>query len=98
LAAWVVWVIALVAMLRQNPSANPDAGGVLLAALVLVATGILMLVMLVGALVKLVTLGKWGWFVAVLVSHVFFLGIAGMVAYALAGPADEEVVIRPAVV
>jgi hypothetical protein len=28
---------------------------------------------------------------------VFFLGIVGMVAYAIAGPEDTEIVIRPTV-
>jgi hypothetical protein len=55
-----------------------------------------MLVMLIGALVKLGMQRAWGWFVAILVLHVVGLGIVGMVAYAVAGPEDEDLVVtRP---
>jgi hypothetical protein len=58
--------------------------------------GIVMLVMWIGALVKLGMQHSWGWFVAVLILHLIALGIIGMVAYAIAGPADTgEVVMRP---
>lgn len=97
-AAWVVWVIALVAMvalLRGNSGASSPSAGVLLAYLVMAAAGIVMLVMWMGALVKLGMQHAWAWFVTVLVLHLVFLGIIGMVAYAIAGPEDTEVVIRP---
>src|SRR5689334_1736598 len=97
-AAWVVWVIALVAMaavLRGNSGASAPSAGVLLAYLVMAAAGIVMLVMWIGALVKLGMQHTWGWFAAVLVLNLLFLGIIGMVAYAVAGPEDTEVVIRP---
>ncbi len=98
-AAWVVWVIAFVAMaamVRGNSGEGAPGGGVLLAYLVMAMAGIAMLVTWIGALVKLSTQHAWSWFVAVLVLHLFFLGIIGMVAYAVAGPEDTEIVIRPA--
>jgi hypothetical protein len=49
----------------------------------------------IGALIKLATQHVWNWFAAVLVLQLFFLGIIGMLAYAIAGPEDTEVVIRP---
>jgi len=62
-----------------------------------VAAGIAMLVMWIGALVKLGLQRAWGWFIGVLVLHLVGLGIVGMGAYAVAGPQDEDlVVIRPA--
>ena len=65
--------------------------------LVLAVAGIVMLVMWIGALAKLAVQHAWSWFVAVLVLHFLFLGIIGMVAYAIAGPEDTEIVIRPTV-
>jgi hypothetical protein len=68
----------------------------LFAYLVMAIAGVMMLVMWIGALIKLGQLHAWGWFVAVLVLHLLALGIIGMLAYAIAGPTDtEEVVIRP---
>jgi hypothetical protein len=97
-AAWVVWLIALVAMaamLRGNSGAGSPSAGVLLAYLAMAVAGIVMLVMWIGALVKLGVQHAWAWFVAVLVLNLLFLGIIGMVAYGIAGPEDTEVVIRP---
>jgi hypothetical protein len=98
IAAWVAWAIALVAMfamIRGNSGLSSPSIGVLLAYLVMAVAGIVMLVMWIGALVKLGTQSAWGWFAAVLVLQLFFLGIVGMLAYAVAGPEDAEVVIRP---
>jgi hypothetical protein len=85
----------MAAMLRGNSGAGSPSVGVLLAYLVIAVAGIVMLVTWIGALVELGTQHAWAWFVAVLVLHLFFLGIIGMVAYAIAGPEDTEVVIRP---
>jgi len=53
-------------------------------------------VMWIGALVKLGQLRAWGWFAGVLISQLLFLGIIGMLAYALAGPeGSTDVVMRP---
>ena len=55
-----------------------------------------MFVMWIGALIKLAQQHAWGWFVAVLILQLIFLGIIGMAAYAIAGPQDtDEVVTRP---
>jgi len=43
-------------------------------------TGVVMLVMWIGALVKLGQQHAWGWFAGVLVMHLVGLGIIGMVA------------------
>jgi hypothetical protein len=97
-AAWVVWFaafVAVVAMIRENSSTSAPSGGILLGYLVLTVAGIVMLVTWIGALVKLAAQQAWNWFVAVLVLHFFGLGIIGMAAYAIAGPEDVEVVIRP---
>ncbi len=97
-ATWVVWAIAfvaMVAMVRGNSDTNTPAGGVLLAYLVMAVAGSVMLVMWIGALVKLAAQRVWNWFVAVFVLHLFGLGIIGMAAYAIAGPEDSEIVIRP---
>ena len=98
IGAWLVTVLAGIAMglmARGAPAGSPPPGVTVLS-LFLIACGIVMLVMWIGALIKLAEQQAWGWFVGVLVLQLIFLGIIGMVAYAIAGPDDtEEVVIRP---
>ena len=100
IGAWVVWVLALIGLglaMQSGPgSSSPPPPVALLTYLVMAIAGVVMLVMWIGALIKLGQQHAWGWFVAVLVLHLLALGIIGMVAYAIAGPTDtEEVVIRP---
>lgn len=100
IGAWVVWLVAFIAYLAMSRSAQgataPPAGMVI-AGIVMFVAGTVTLVMWIGALVKLGMQHAWGWFVGVLVLHLVGLGIVGMVAYAVAGPADTggEVAIRP---
>lgn len=100
IGAWVVWLIALVAYVAMSRpvsgSAPPPAA--IVASLVASLAGIVMLVMWIGALIKLGQQHAWGWFAAVLVLHLIALGIVAMVAYAVAGPEESErIVTRPAV-
>jgi hypothetical protein len=101
IGAWVLAVLVGIAtglMARGAPAGSPPPG-VTVASLVLVACGIVMFVMWIGALIKLGQQRAWGWFAFVLLLYVLTLGILGIVAmavYAIAGPHDEgEVVIRP---
>ena len=98
-AAWVVWLVAImslgVVMRTSVGSSAPPAAAVIPYA-VIAAAGIVMLVVWIGALVKLWTQHAWGWFVTVLVLHLVALGIIGMGAYAVWGPPDTiEVAMRP---
>ncbi|HEX9097575.1 MAG TPA: hypothetical protein VF990_15905 [Candidatus Dormibacteraeota bacterium] len=101
IVAWVIYVIAWVALIMtmhnstgQGASSPPSIAVAFY--LVLLASAIAMLVYWIGALIRLGQLRAWGWFVAVLVLHLVGLGIAGMLAYAIAGPEDSmTVVIRP---
>jgi len=98
IGAWVVWVIAFIAtiaMSRGQQGSPPP--GVIVASIVAGIAGLVMLVMWIGALVRLGQQHSWGWFVGVLVLHLIGLGIIGMVAYAISGPPDEgsAVVMRP---
>jgi heme/copper-type cytochrome/quinol oxidase subunit 3 len=99
IGAWVVYVLAAIAFLlmaRSNQGSSMPPPGALIAYLVLMATGIVMLVMWIGAMIRLGQQRAWGWFAGVLVSHLIGLGIIGMVAYAVAGPPDTEMVVtRP---
>ena len=99
IGAWLVAVLAGIAlglMAREAPAGSQPPGATVLS-LVLIASGIVMFVVWFGALIKLAQQKAWGWFAGVLIPHLIFLGIIGMVAYAIAGPDDtEEVVIRPA--
>jgi hypothetical protein len=99
--AWVVSVLAWVALIMTtHNSASQGASSPPPVALafyfVLVACAVAMLVYWVGALIRLGQIRAWGWFVAILVLHLVGLGIAGMLAYAIAGPEDSmTIVIRP---
>ena len=98
IGAWVAAVLVGIAtglMARGAPAGSPPPAVAILS-LVLVACGIVMFVMWIGALIKLAQQHAWGWFVAVLILQLIFLGIIGMAAYAIAGPQDtDEVVTRP---
>src|ERR1700738_2499682 len=98
--AWVIYLIALLALVMSARSAGVQGSSASPALafgyLVLGIAGIVMLVMWIGALIKLGMQRAWGWFVGLLVLHLLGLGIIGMVAYAAAGPEDEDLVVtRP---
>jgi hypothetical protein len=96
IGAWLVWLIALIATIALTRGRTGASGTLLVLYLVMAAAGIVTLVTWIGALVKLGTQHAWGWFAAVLILQLVGLGIIGMVAYAAAGPPDEELpVIRP---
>jgi hypothetical protein len=99
IGAWLLWAIALVGLglvLRTGTGASSPPRAAVIPYAVMGIAGVVMLVMWIGALVKLGTQSAWGWFVSVLVLHLVALGIIGMVAYAVAGPDDTgEVVTRP---
>jgi heme/copper-type cytochrome/quinol oxidase subunit 3 len=99
IGAWVVYIVGVIAffmMARTNPGASTPPPAALMTYLVIIATGIVMLVMWIGALIRLGQQHAWGWFAAILVLHLIGLGIVGMVAYAVAGPPDTDMVVtRP---
>jgi UPF0716 family protein affecting phage T7 exclusion len=92
-------VIAAIAFFMISRSAQGSGAlppGIWLAYLVLMISAVVMLVMWIGALIRLAQQHAWGWFVGVLVLHLVGLGIIGMIAYAISGPEDTDaVVIRP---
>ena len=102
IGAWVVYVIAFVALVMSARSAGAQGASsptpaMIFEYVVLAVAGIVMLVMWIGALVKLGSQRAWGWFIGVLLLHLVGLGIVGMVAYAIAGPEDGDLVVtRPA--
>jgi hypothetical protein len=99
IGSWIVYILAVIAFFvighnAQGSSSPPP--GLFIPYAVIAVTGVVMLVMEIGALVKLGQQHEWGWLVGVLVLHLFGLGIVGMVAYAVSGPEDNEfVAIRP---
>jgi hypothetical protein len=99
IGAWAVYILAVIAfivMARANQVSGAPQPGALVAYLVAIATFLVMLVMWIGALIRLGQQQAWGWFVGVLVLHLIGLGIVGMVAYAFAGPPDTDMVVtRP---
>jgi hypothetical protein len=99
IGAWLVYAVALVAVIvagRGLPGQGSPPAGILLGYLVLLISGVAMFVMWIGALVRLGSQQAWGWFVGVLILHLVGLGIVGMVAYAISGPEDAELVVtRP---
>ena len=101
IGAWVVSLIALIALIVHSRALGPQAGSspsasMMLEFFVMAVAGLVMLVMVIGALLKLGIQQARGWFIAVLLLHLVGLGIIGMVAYAVSGPEDNDlVVIRP---
>jgi len=99
IGSWIVYILAVIAFFvighSAQGSSSPPAALVLPYG-VMAVTGVIMLVMWIGALVKLGQQAAWGWFVAVLLLHLVGLGIVGMVAYAVSGPEDmAHVAVRP---
>ena len=105
IGAWVVDAVSAIVFLvtahTQTSSTGVSAIGTspisVVAWLLAVACGIVMLVMWIGALVRLGQLNSWGWFVFMLVLQLIGLGIIPMVAYAVAGPEDAPAFTRPSV-
>jgi hypothetical protein len=103
IGAWVVAAISAIVFFMtahtQAGSTGASAVGTspvsVVAWLVVGVCGIVMLVMWIGALVRLGQLHSWGWFVFLLVLQLIGLGIIPMVAYAVAGPEDAGTVTRP---
>jgi hypothetical protein len=101
IVAWLIYIIAGAALIMtMHNSASQGAGSppriTLAFYIVLLACAIAMLLYWIGALVRLGQIRASGWFIAVLVLHLVGLGIAGMLAYAIAGPDDSmTVVMRP---
>ena len=101
IGAWIVAVVVAIiggVMARSAPGTSPPPS-VTIAYLIVVALGIVMFVMWIGALIKLGQQRSWGWFAFLLLIYVLtlgILGIVGMVAYAIAGPDDTApAVMRP---
>jgi hypothetical protein len=98
IGSWIVYVLAVIALfvIQRNGQGSTSPPALFVPYAVMAATGVVMLVMWIGALVKLGQQHAWGWFVGVLVLHLVGLGIVGMVAYAVSGPEDiSYVAIRP---
>jgi hypothetical protein len=98
IGAWIVAVIAMIVIVigaRSTAGSTPPPT-LMIMSFVMIASSLVMLVMWIGAVVRLVQLSAWGWFVGVLILQLIGLGIIGMVAYAIAGPDERTVVaIRP---
>ena len=103
IGAWVVWLVALVMFLMTaHRSTTPTSfmfvgtsAVSVIAWLVVLVAALVMLVMWIGALIRLGQLHAWGWFAAVLILQLVFLGVVGMAAYAAAGPEDTGMAVRP---
>jgi hypothetical protein len=103
IGAWVVGAISLIVFFM---TANTQTSGTgvstigtspvsVIAWMVAGICSIVMLIMWIGALVRLGQLGSWGWFVAMLMLQLIGLGIISMVAYAVAGHEEAGAVTRP---
>jgi peptidoglycan biosynthesis protein MviN/MurJ (putative lipid II flippase) len=92
MAAWSVWVIALLAYYVVREYADTPNVGLIVIIEVLVAA---MVVCWIGALTRLWRQRARGWFAGVLILHLVGLGVIGMAAYAVAGPLDDDVPSRP---
>jgi hypothetical protein len=105
IGAWLVWLVALAVFFATahrtfSASAFYAIGTSPISGIAWLVAGIAALVMLVvwiGALIRLGQQHSWGWFAVVLIFQIIGLGFIGMVAYAAAGPPDEMAVTRPTV-
>jgi hypothetical protein len=105
IGAWVVGAISTIVFFMSahtmTTSASVSAFGTspisVIAWIVAGICAIVMLVMWIGALMRLGRLHSWGWFVFMLVLQLIGLGIIPMVAYAAAGPEEAGAVTRPSV-
>ena len=96
ISAWVVYVISAIALimaLRNNDGTASVPPVAIDLYLVILASVVVMLVFWIGALIRLGQMHAWAWFTAVLVLHLIGLGIAGMVAYAIAGSDESTFVV-----
>lgn len=101
--AWVVVLVCALVVLLTGHVQTARAGATVfstspvasVAWAIAGVSSLVMVVMWVGALVRVAQLRRWGWFVAVLVLQLLWLGIVAMVAYAMSGPEDPETVTRP---
>src|SRR5437879_13172348 len=73
---------------------SSPAGGV--AVLLIGLAALVVVVVWIGALIRLGQQHSWGWFAAVLLLHLVGLGSIGMLLYPIAGR-DDIVVYRPTV-
>jgi hypothetical protein len=105
IGAWIAALISAIvffmtAHVQTSPTSVAAFGTTPVSAAAWAVCGIcslVMLIMWIGALVRLGQLHRWGWFVAMLVLQLIGLGIVPMVAYAVAGPEDTMTVTRPSV-
>jgi hypothetical protein len=103
IGAWVVGVLAsIVFFLSAHRGMTGTAFFVMgttpvsaVAWLVAIVASIVTLVAWIGALIRLGQIRRWGWFWVVLILQLIGLGIIGMVAYAAAGPPEDEIATRP---
>jgi hypothetical protein len=100
IGAWLVWVVALVAViaLSRSSGGTAPAPALTFAYLAMVAAGLVTVVMWIAALLKLARQRAIFSFITILLLQLVGLGIVGMVAYAVAGPDEARgYVIRPSV-
>jgi len=94
IGAWIVWALSWAFAIVTGHTTSSPVGGV--AVLLIGLMALVMLVVWIGALIRLGQQHSWGWFAVLLLLHLIGLGIIGMVLYALAGR-DDVVVYRPTV-
>jgi hypothetical protein len=92
----VLWVIAMQGghtVTTQSGATGMAPGNGLLSGIgtaCLVIGGILSFIAWIGALVGTAMLGRWGWFVALLVLNLIGLGLIIMLVYCFAGPTERS--------
>jgi hypothetical protein len=100
IGAWVVWLLGLIALFiesRISHAGSTAPPGTFPTYVVMLVAALVMLVTWIAALLRLAVQHSWGWCVAILILQLLGLGVIGMAAYALSGPADQhaEIVYRP---
>jgi bacteriorhodopsin len=101
IGAWAAWALALCALsvMERAVSADTSPPGQSIAYIVVVLATIVMFVTWLAALFDLAHRRRWLLFAGVLLAQLLFIGVVGMLAYALVDRRTEpvDVVIRPAI-
>src|ERR1700682_1104222 len=91
IGAWIVAVIAVIVIgigARSIPAGSAPPPTLMIMSFVIIASSLVMLLMWIGAVVRLAQLSAWGWLVGMLILQLIGLGVIGMVGDAIAGPAE----------
>ena len=101
IGAWSVGALALCALALMDRGLSPDTSppGASVAYISVAVASVVMVAAWLAALLDAAHRGAWRWFAVLLVTQLAFVGVVGMLAYAVLDRphAPVEVAVRPAI-